>query len=69
MNFGNKIVLIFGLAVAVLILFFGITLLATDLFIEKIPRPNRTILGIVFILYAAFRGYRAKLAFDKMKME
>ena len=67
MKWSNKIVLIFGLIVAVFILFFGITLLCTNMFIDKIPKPNRTFLGIVFILYAAFRGYRAKMAFDKMK--
>ncbi len=67
MNWGNKIVLIFGVLVAIFILFFGIVLLGTDLFIEKIPKPNRTFVGVIFILYAIFRGWRARQQFIKMR--
>jgi hypothetical protein len=65
----NKIIFVFGLVIVVLILSMGIVLLSTHLFTDKIPYPNRTFVGIVFILYALFRGYRAKQQYGRMKRE
>lgn len=67
MNISGKIILMFGLFVAVFILFFGIVLLFTNLFIERIPKPNRNYLGVVFILYSFFRIYRANKQYKKIK--
>lgn len=55
---GNKIVVIFGAVIVAFILFMGVFLLVSDLFIDKIPKPNRTYLGVVFIIYGAYRAYR-----------
>ena len=69
MNIGGKITFGFSLIVVCLILFFGIVLLSTDLFEDRIPRPNRTYLGFVFIAYASYRGYRANKQYKEMKGE
>jgi len=67
MNIGHKITFGFSLVVVCLILFLGVMLLSTEIVIEKVPRPNRTYLGIVFILYSIYRGYRANKQFKQMK--
>ena len=64
---GNKITLVFGAIVVALILVMGIGLLCTTILIEKIPKPNRTYLGLVFIFYASFRAYRIFKSFKDSK--
>jgi hypothetical protein len=66
---GQKIILALSVLIAGFILFMGVVLLATSLFMDRIQQPNRTYIGILFILYACYRGYRAKLQYDKMKLE
>jgi hypothetical protein len=52
-----------------LIFLLGIGLLSTEVLTERIPKPNRTYLGIVFLVYGIYRGYRAKLHYDRLKRE
>jgi hypothetical protein len=66
---GQKLILALSVLIAGFILFMGIVLLATDLFMDRIQQPNRTYIGILFVLYSCYRGYRAKLQYDKMKLE
>jgi hypothetical protein len=57
----------FGVFMAVMILIFGITLLATDVLYETIPSPNRKWIGIIFLIYAGFRGSRAFQQYRQFK--
>ena len=69
MNIGHKITFGFSLAVVCLILFLGVMMLISDVAIDRVPKPNRTYLGIVFILYSGYRGYRANKQFKQMQNE
>jgi hypothetical protein len=69
MNIGERISFISSAFIGSLIFIAGIALLATNMLYEQIPKPNRTWLGIVFIVYGIYRGYRAKLQYDRMKHE
>ncbi|MBS1647029.1 MAG: hypothetical protein JST67_06790 [Bacteroidetes bacterium] len=54
----HKAFLISGFIFAALFMGCGFALLCTSFLIEKIPEPNRTWGGFVFIAYGAFRLYR-----------
>jgi hypothetical protein len=66
---GQKIILALSAVIAAFILFMGVMLLATDKFSDRIQSPNRIYIGVLFVVYALYRGYRAKQQYDKMKRE
>lgn len=43
---------------AALFLGCGFVFLSTDFLLEKLPKPNRTWFGIIFIIYGGFRAAR-----------
>jgi hypothetical protein len=57
----------FGVFMAVMILIFGIVLLATNVLYETIPPPNRTWIGIIFLIYSVYRGSRAFQQYQQFK--
>lgn len=48
----------FGIAMAAVFICCGFAFLLNDSLLKNVQRPNRTILGIVFILYGSFRATR-----------
>ena len=65
----NKVSWFMGLFMTVVVLGFAIVFSLTDLFIENIPKPNRTYLALMFLGYSIFRGVRVYQQFKKMKQD
>ncbi len=57
-NLTQRVYWYFGLVMVLLIFSMGVGLLATDAMYETIPKPRRTWLAIVFLIYSLFRGMR-----------
>ena len=47
----------------------GFIFLCTDFLLERLPKPNRTWFGILFIIYGGFRAGRQYYQFKKLKRE
>ena len=48
----------FGTLMAAVFICCGFAFLLTDFLVVNVPKPNRTYLGIVFIIYGSFRAVR-----------
>ena len=59
----NRIVAIFGIIIVVLFLILGVLLIFSEMF-EYIPKNFRVIIGVLLILYGAFR---LALLFNNLK--
>lgn len=59
----------FGTVMAAAFLCCGFLFLTSNFLIEKVPAPNRTYMGIVFLLYAGFRGTRQYKVFKQLKQK
>lgn len=57
----------FGTVMAAAFLCCGFLFLLSDALIENFPPPNRTWLGVLFIVYAGYRGARQYVLFKKLK--
>ena len=57
----------FGTVMAAAFLCCGFLFLLSDVLIENFPQPNRKWLGILFIVYASYRGVRQYNLFKKLK--
>lgn len=66
-NLLQRVYMYVGALMSVLILVMGIGLLATKALYETIPPPNRTYIGIIFIIYSIFRGVRVYQQFKRLK--
>jgi len=58
-----------GVLMATLFLGCGFVFLCSDFLIERLPKPNRTWFGIIFIVYGGFRAARQYNQFKKMQRE
>ena len=47
----------------------GFVFLGTNFLIERLPKPDRIWLGVIFIVYGGFRGARQYNRYKKMKQE
>ena len=54
----QKVLFWFGMIMAAVFICCGFFFLLNKTFLERVPETNRTILGIVFILYGSFRATR-----------
>ena len=57
----------FGIVMAAVFICCGFAFLLNDTLMAKLPKTNRIILGIVFILYGAFRATRQYNQYKKMQ--
>ncbi len=65
----SKAIFIFGLFMVIILGTFCFIFFFTDLFIERIPRPNRTYMAWVFLIYTAFRAMRLYQQYSVIKRE
>lgn len=56
-----------GTLMAAAFLCCGFLFLLSNFLIENVPPPNRTYMGIVFLLYAGFRGTRQYNVYKRIK--
>lgn len=54
----QKMLFWFGMIMAAVFICCGFFFLLNKTFLDRVPETNRTILGIVFILYGSFRATR-----------
>ncbi|HXB39872.1 MAG TPA: hypothetical protein VNZ49_04970 [Bacteroidia bacterium] len=57
----------FGTIMAAAFLCCGLLFLCSDVMIDNFPPPNRKWLGILFLVYAGYRGARQYIKFKKLK--
>lgn len=57
----------FGTVMAAVFLCCGFLFLCSNFMIENIPHPNRTWVGILFLLYAGFRTTRQYNLYKRLK--
>ena len=57
----------FGIVMAAVFICCGFAFLISDFLLANVPKPNRTYIGIVFIVYGAFRGTRQYKQYKKMQ--
>jgi hypothetical protein len=58
-----------GIIMAAVFICCGFIFLLTGFLIASLPKPNRTILGFVFIFYGAFRATRQYSRYKKMQQQ
>lgn len=56
----------FGTFMAAAFLCCGFLFLLSNILIENFPEPNRTWLGVLFLVYAGYRGARQYLQYKKL---
>jgi hypothetical protein len=61
--------LITGIIMAALFIGCGFVFLGTNFLIERLPKPDRIWLGVIFIAYGGFRGARQYNRYKKMNQE
>ncbi|HTA60804.1 MAG TPA: hypothetical protein VK835_00030 [Bacteroidia bacterium] len=61
--------LITGIIMAALFIGCGFVFLCTDFLIERLPKPDRIWLSIIFIVYGGFRSVRQYNRYKKMQQE
>ncbi|HLC83985.1 MAG TPA: hypothetical protein VJI69_09145 [Bacteroidia bacterium] len=66
-NLVQKLYWYFGVVMVLLIFSMGVGLLATDAMYDAIPKPRRTWLAIVFLIYSIFRGGRVYMQYKQFK--
>src|SRR4051812_26810108 len=54
----NTVLFWFGILMAAVFICCGFSFLFTNFLLANVPKPNRTYLGYVFIVYGAFRATR-----------
>lgn len=68
-NIAQKAIIAFGLVMVMIFLASGIIFLFTDIFIDAVPRPNRTYLAFVFFVYVILRSVRIYQQYNRLKRE
>lgn len=58
-----------GILMAAVFIGCGFVFLCSDVLIDKLPKPNRTWLGVAFLAYGGFRAARQYNQFKRMKRE
>jgi hypothetical protein len=66
-NLLQRVYMYVGALMSILIFVMGIGLLTTKALYETIPPPNRTYIGIIFIIYSIFRGIRVYQQIKRLK--
>jgi len=59
----------FGILMAAVFICCGFAFLLSDFLVSNVPKPNRTWLGIIFLLYGSFRGTRQYMQYKKMRRD
>jgi len=57
----------FGNLMAAAFLCCGFLFLLTDFYIDNLPQPRRTWLGILFLAYSGYRGWRQYSMYKKIR--
>lgn len=57
----------FGILMAAVFICCGFSFLLTDFLLANVPKPNRTYLSYVFIVYGAFRATRQYMRYKKLQ--
>jgi hypothetical protein len=66
----GKITFILSFAMVVIFLFLGYVLIGTNFLADRLPpRPNRTYVGILLLVWAVFRAITVWMRYQKWKQE
>lgn len=57
----------FGTIMAAVFLCCGFLFICSNFLIDRVPPPNRTYIGILFLLYAGFRATRQYNLYKRLK--